>query len=51
MFCHSPESWKALWDGGVFPEGTVKVDAFLKEIVVDDSSTNFYLLVWSVTVL
>ncbi|KAK0459013.1 uncharacterized protein EV420DRAFT_1541853 [Desarmillaria tabescens] len=51
MFCHSPESWKALWDGGVFPEGTVKVDTFLEEIVAKDSSTNLYFLVWSVTVL
>ena len=29
MFCHSPESWKELWEKQVFPEGQVKVDAFL----------------------
>lgn len=50
MFCHSPESWKALWNGGVFPEGVVNVDAFLKETVADGSSTKLYL-VWCITVL
>ncbi|KAK0435190.1 hypothetical protein EV421DRAFT_1837206 [Armillaria borealis] len=51
MFCHSPESWKALWDGGVFPEGTVSVDASLEEVAVDSSNGKFYFLVWCVTVL
>ncbi|KAK0203783.1 hypothetical protein DFS33DRAFT_1260379 [Desarmillaria ectypa] len=51
MFYHSPESWKALWDGGVFPEGTVSVDVSLKETVVDGFSTNFYFLVWCITIL
>ncbi|KAK0220001.1 hypothetical protein IW262DRAFT_1272152 [Armillaria fumosa] len=51
MFCHSPESWKALWDGGVFPEGTVSVDVSLKEIEVDGFNGKVYFLVWCVTVL
>ncbi len=31
MFCHSPESWTALWDGDVFEKGTVRVGARLVE--------------------
>ncbi len=51
MFCHSPESWKALWDGGVFPEGTVSVDTFLKEVAGDGFKEKAYFLVWCVTIL
>ncbi len=51
MFCHSPESWKALWDGGVFPEGTVSVDVNLKEVARDGSKGKVYFLVWCVTIL
>ncbi|KAI9511364.1 hypothetical protein F5148DRAFT_975292 [Russula earlei] len=29
QFCHSPSSWEALWDGIVFPKGTVTVEAHL----------------------
>ena len=29
QFWHSPRSWAALWDGGVFPRGTVRVEAAL----------------------
>ena len=29
MFCHSPDSWAAMWDGQVFAKGTVKVDVRL----------------------
>jgi len=58
MFCHSPETWAALWDGEVFEKGTVHVDAELKEF--DTTPENqvragaprdhkFCLLVWSVT--
>ena len=32
MFCHSPESWKELWDGIVFEKGTVSVEAGVKLI-------------------
>ncbi|TFY65281.1 hypothetical protein EVJ58_g2062 [Rhodofomes roseus] len=31
MFCHSPESWRGLWDGNVFAKGKVKVQVALKE--------------------
>ncbi|KAI0358977.1 hypothetical protein OH77DRAFT_1420493 [Trametes cingulata] len=56
MFCHSPETWKELWDGQIFKKGTVKVNAFLHEIEREDlrskpgvdPATKFYLLVWSV---
>ncbi|KAG7448618.1 uncharacterized protein BT62DRAFT_929708 [Guyanagaster necrorhizus] len=61
MFCHSPESWKSFWDGGVFPKGTVRVDASLHEtavrlselmILTDETSTeNYYFLTWCITVL
>ncbi|KAG6861459.1 hypothetical protein C0995_016550 [Termitomyces sp. Mi166 len=37
MFCHSPESWKELWDGQVFKKGTVKVEAGLHQIERDDT--------------
>ncbi|KAG6842897.1 hypothetical protein H0H93_003005, partial [Arthromyces matolae] len=36
MFCHSPESWKALWDGPVFKKGTVKVEAVLHQVIRKD---------------
>ncbi|KAI0651468.1 hypothetical protein C8Q79DRAFT_933431 [Trametes meyenii] len=54
MFCHSPESWIALWDGEVFKKGTVKVDVILEEQVRKDKppaylGQKFHLLVWSVT--
>ncbi|KAH9927501.1 uncharacterized protein BXZ73DRAFT_102633 [Epithele typhae] len=51
MFCHSPESWAALWDGEVFPKGVVRVEAMLEEVVREDaaSRTKSWLLVWSVT--
>ncbi|KAI0684950.1 hypothetical protein BC835DRAFT_578409 [Cytidiella melzeri] len=31
MFCHSPESWKELWETQVFAEGQVEVQAFLMD--------------------
>ncbi|OSD04930.1 hypothetical protein PYCCODRAFT_1363568 [Trametes coccinea BRFM310] len=55
MFCHSPESWKALWDGQIFKKGTVRVEAFLREREsgaipdVVESGTKSYTLVWSIT--
>ncbi|KAG6831621.1 hypothetical protein H0H87_004683 [Tephrocybe sp. NHM501043] len=52
MFCHSPETWKELWDGKVFREGTVRVDAGLYEIERKDLTaalgSQFFLLWWSV---
>jgi hypothetical protein len=29
-FCHSPESWKELWNGNVFEKGTVSVEVDVK---------------------
>ncbi|KAI8983390.1 hypothetical protein BD414DRAFT_490769 [Trametes punicea] len=57
MFCHSPDSWKELWDGQIFEQGTVKVEAILKEterrdlkdVPEVDQDAKFYLLIWSVT--
>ncbi|TFK85712.1 hypothetical protein K466DRAFT_551672 [Polyporus arcularius HHB13444] len=55
MFCHSPESWTALWDGDVFENGTVRVGArlvekqrrYMKEGVPTIGMRTF--LEWSVT--
>ena len=33
LFCHSPDSWKELWNGGIFKKGTVKVEATLQSAV------------------
>ncbi|KAJ7768314.1 hypothetical protein B0H16DRAFT_1519369 [Mycena metata] len=30
MFCHSPETWREMWDE-VFPKGTIKVEAALRK--------------------
>ncbi|KAF9446314.1 hypothetical protein P691DRAFT_213464 [Macrolepiota fuliginosa MF-IS2] len=30
-FCHSPESWKELWDGEIFEKGSVRIEAKLIE--------------------
>ena len=54
MFCHSPESWKALWEEEVFAPGEVAVEAKLVEVQREDLGVvwlkeKFYLLVWSVT--
>ncbi|EED81259.1 predicted protein [Postia placenta Mad-698-R] len=57
QFCHSPETWTALWDGEVFAKGTVRVEARLLEIqgldlnMVADPNTDakFWIMLWSVT--
>ena len=54
MFCHSPESWTAMWDGEVFEKGTVKVETDLIEVKRTDlvdvpEETKFYIQLWSVT--
>lgn len=33
IFCHSPDSWTELWDGGIFKKGMVKVEATLRNAV------------------
>lgn len=32
LYCHSPESWKELWNGQVFDKGKVKVEVSLLPI-------------------
>ncbi|KAA1474302.1 hypothetical protein DENSPDRAFT_323230 [Dentipellis sp. KUC8613] len=44
MFWHSPESWTEMWDGEVFPKGSVKVQTYLTPI-----AENWMFLHWSVT--
>ena len=52
MFCHSPESWKDLWETEVFNKGEVAVEAQLVEVEREDLKSeqgqHFYLLVWAV---
>ena len=54
MFCHSPESWKELWEKEIFAEGQVRVEAKLIEVERDDlvrqtEDTRFWVMPWSVT--
>ncbi|KZT74813.1 hypothetical protein DAEQUDRAFT_742273 [Daedalea quercina L-15889] len=62
MFCHSPDSWKELWDGTVFQKGKVEVKASLltpdellgreaaeRGGLTSGRSVAQNLLVWSVT--
>jgi len=46
VFCHSPESWAAAWNGEVFAKGKVKVDATGEW--VDKEGLKFWQLRWSV---
>lgn len=58
MFCHSPESWKVLWEGegGIFKQGQVRVEANIVESERKEPEKGgteqprmTHLLVWSVT--
>lgn len=52
MFCHSPETWKELWEKEIFSEGQVRVDTHLVEHARRDpeiGDMKGYYLVWSVT--
>ncbi|EMD35851.1 hypothetical protein CERSUDRAFT_52912 [Gelatoporia subvermispora B] len=58
MFCHSPETWEAMWDGQVFNKGTVKVEAVLKPLDAKERArlemevegdVQLYNMLWSVT--
>ncbi|KAF8075123.1 hypothetical protein FPV67DRAFT_616075 [Lyophyllum atratum] len=53
MFCHSPETWRDLWDGEVFTKGNVKVECGLHKMERSDlpaaPGSEFYALWWSVT--
>jgi len=46
LFCHSPKSWRAMWDG-LFTMGEVKVEASLKTI--ETMNREIHMLTWSVT--
>ncbi|KAK0203773.1 hypothetical protein DFS33DRAFT_1261877, partial [Desarmillaria ectypa] len=51
MFCHSPETWRSVWDGGIFPKDAVDVEVSLKAIDrPDPAAAKFYMLVWCITV-
>ncbi|KAG6826219.1 hypothetical protein H0H93_016688, partial [Arthromyces matolae] len=49
LFCHSPETWRDLWDGQIFEKGTVRVEVYLKEVERPDVKLfePFYFLIWS----
>ncbi|KAA1474308.1 hypothetical protein DENSPDRAFT_323417 [Dentipellis sp. KUC8613] len=51
MFCHSPDSWAALWDGDVFPRGAVRVEAVLVPLTFrpEGASGECMEMRWSVT--
>ena len=55
QFCHTSQSWSELWDGDVFPKGTVRVLAFVTEVPKDEVARVFpeakslHMLTWSVT--
>ncbi|KAJ7685867.1 hypothetical protein B0H17DRAFT_842284, partial [Mycena rosella] len=46
MFCHSPESWREMWDE-VFPRKSITVDVDLRRR--DSDTPDVGILVWSVT--
>ncbi|KAH7929865.1 hypothetical protein BV22DRAFT_1102165 [Leucogyrophana mollusca] len=52
IFCHSPDSWEALWDGEVFEKGSVKVSTNMKQYKDLDQYKHLpdspWALVWSV---
>ncbi|KAJ7650404.1 hypothetical protein FB45DRAFT_819649 [Roridomyces roridus] len=48
MFCHSPESWREMWQG-VFEQGTVEVQVTLRNVgKVLNPTTDFHMMFWSV---
>lgn len=53
QFCHSPQSWRNIWDGQVFKKGSVRVDAEILEDerrdLVAPEGVVFYLMKSSVT--
>ncbi|KAJ3849198.1 hypothetical protein EV368DRAFT_75844 [Lentinula lateritia] len=55
MFCHSPESWKDLWEG-LFGKGNVDVKAQLRKEIGDDlfgtypgNKDSYHVMDWSVS--
>jgi hypothetical protein len=50
MFCHSPESWRDLWDKQVFKKGSVRVNCGLRKVETRDfPAKEGVFLWWSVT--
>ena len=56
MFCHSPDSWKKLWEEEAFEKGTFKVEATLEEVSRPDGTAllpgqtqTSQLMTWCVT--
>jgi hypothetical protein len=56
LFCHSVDSWRNVWDGQVFPKGTVRVDAQVKKCkefapasLKLTSSEDALFLIWCIT--
>ncbi|KAK1226079.1 hypothetical protein PQX77_010945 [Marasmius sp. AFHP31] len=50
-FAHSPESWKELWDGGVFPSGSIQVRAKLFPLPFAHKFGIEFAMFWSCTVV
>jgi hypothetical protein len=46
MFCHSPQTWTKMWDGVVFPKGSVEVDTHLMEVDIEGHKN--WNMMWSV---
>ncbi|KAI6114481.1 hypothetical protein F5141DRAFT_1106970 [Pisolithus sp. B1] len=46
LFCHSPESWRELWDGVVFEKGEVEVKVNTRSFLVAGQTMDN--MVWSV---
>uniref|UniRef100_A0A8H8CLX6 Methyltransferase domain-containing protein n=1 Tax=Psilocybe cubensis TaxID=181762 RepID=A0A8H8CLX6_PSICU len=67
MFCHSPETWKKMWEEDIFGPGEsgwqrpeemkIKVEAELKQVerwdadLVDNDAKPYFVMNWSVEVL
>ena len=52
-FCHSPGSWKDLWEGQVFEKGEIRVDTQAVEAIYKKhekvEAEEAYWLYWSIT--
>ncbi|KAF7330378.1 hypothetical protein MVEN_02476200 [Mycena venus] len=49
MFCHSPESWRDMWNGEVFERGSVEVSTHMVNAgKILNETTDFHMLFWSI---
>ncbi|KAJ7158914.1 hypothetical protein C8R46DRAFT_809982, partial [Mycena filopes] len=49
MFCHSPDSWRDMWDSEVFDSGSVEIRTVLKNVGhILNPITDFHMMFWSV---